>query len=136
MATHSSILAWRVLWTEEPGGLQSIRVSKSWLSKSWTRLKRLNTIFLYHQPHFCRHPSYIICKTEQLYRDQGIKSMNPSQKFNNNLGKHVLFNSQGNMLVYMAYFFLTHFCELNQSLINSLSKQRVSRRTLGHCFHM
>ena len=24
MATHSSILAWRVPWTEEPGGLQSM----------------------------------------------------------------------------------------------------------------
>ena len=24
MATHSSILAWRSPWTEEPGGLQSI----------------------------------------------------------------------------------------------------------------
>ena len=24
MATHSSILAWRILWTEEPGGLLSI----------------------------------------------------------------------------------------------------------------
>ena len=24
MATHSSILAWRVLWTEEPGGLLSL----------------------------------------------------------------------------------------------------------------
>ena len=24
MATHSSILAWRILWTERPGGLQSI----------------------------------------------------------------------------------------------------------------
>ena len=24
MATHSSILAWRIQWTEEPGGLQSI----------------------------------------------------------------------------------------------------------------
>ena len=24
MATHSSILAWRILWTEEPGVLQSI----------------------------------------------------------------------------------------------------------------
>ena len=24
MATHSSILAWRILWTEEHGGLQSI----------------------------------------------------------------------------------------------------------------
>ena len=25
MATHSSILAWRIAWTEEPGGLWSIR---------------------------------------------------------------------------------------------------------------
>ena len=24
MATHSSILAWRIPWTKEPGGLQSI----------------------------------------------------------------------------------------------------------------
>ena len=24
MATHSSILDWRIPWTEEPGGLQSI----------------------------------------------------------------------------------------------------------------
>ena len=25
MATHSSILAWEIPWTEEPGGLQSTR---------------------------------------------------------------------------------------------------------------
>jgi len=37
MATHSSILAWRIPRTEEPGKLQSCRVSKS-----QTRLKRLN----------------------------------------------------------------------------------------------
>ena len=24
MATHASILAWRIPWTEEPGGLQSM----------------------------------------------------------------------------------------------------------------
>ena len=24
MATHSTILTWEILWTEEPGGLQSI----------------------------------------------------------------------------------------------------------------
>ena len=24
MATHSSIIAWRIMWTEEPGGVQSI----------------------------------------------------------------------------------------------------------------
>ena len=26
MGTHSSILAWRIPWTEEPGGLQSMRL--------------------------------------------------------------------------------------------------------------
>ena len=29
MATHSSILAWKIPWTEEPGGLPSMRVAKS-----------------------------------------------------------------------------------------------------------
>ena len=33
MATYSSILAWRIPWTEEPGGLESIG------SQSRTRLK-------------------------------------------------------------------------------------------------
>ena len=32
IATHSSILAWRIPWTEEPGGLQSLG------SQSWTQL--------------------------------------------------------------------------------------------------
>ena len=36
-ATHSSILAWRIPWTEEPGGLQSIG------SQSRIQLKRLST---------------------------------------------------------------------------------------------
>ena len=35
MATHSSILAWRIPWMEEPGGLQSMG------SQSWTRLSDL-----------------------------------------------------------------------------------------------
>ena len=29
MATQSSILAWRILWTEEPGGLQSMGLKES-----------------------------------------------------------------------------------------------------------
>ena len=28
MATHSSILAWRIPWREEPGGLQSIALQR------------------------------------------------------------------------------------------------------------
>ena len=34
MATHSSILLWRILWIEEPGGLQSTG------SQSWTHIHR------------------------------------------------------------------------------------------------
>ena len=40
MATHSSILAWRIPWTEEPGGLQSIgsqRVRHDW--SDWAQHK-------------------------------------------------------------------------------------------------
>ena len=29
MATHSSILAWKIPWMEKPGGLQSMGVAKS-----------------------------------------------------------------------------------------------------------
>ena len=28
MATHSSILAWRIPWTEEPGGLESMGLQR------------------------------------------------------------------------------------------------------------
>ena len=43
MATHSSVLAWRIPWTEEPGGLQSMgsqRVRHNWGTEhthSWNR---------------------------------------------------------------------------------------------------
>ena len=30
MATHSNILAWEILWTVEPGGLQSMGSQKGW----------------------------------------------------------------------------------------------------------
>ena len=31
---HSSILAWRIPWTEEPGGVQSMGSKKSWTQMS------------------------------------------------------------------------------------------------------
>ena len=37
MANHTSILAWKIPWTEEPGGLLFTR------SQSQTQLKQLNT---------------------------------------------------------------------------------------------
>ena len=38
MATHSSILAWQIPWTEEPGGLQSMesqRVENDWVTNTF-----------------------------------------------------------------------------------------------------
>ena len=42
MATHCSILAWRIPWTEEPGGLQSMgsqRVGHDLVSKQQRHTK-------------------------------------------------------------------------------------------------
>ena len=30
MVSHSSVLAWEIPWIEEPGGLQSMGLLKSW----------------------------------------------------------------------------------------------------------
>ena len=43
---HSSILAWRIPWTEEPGGLQSIgsqRVRDDCSKTTWTQLSKTTT---------------------------------------------------------------------------------------------
>ena len=43
MATHSSILAWKISWTEEPGGLQSMgsqRVGYDWATNTLKILKQ------------------------------------------------------------------------------------------------
>ena len=42
MTTHSSILAWRISWTEDPGGLQSVglqRVGRDSVTNSSTMAK-------------------------------------------------------------------------------------------------
>ena len=42
MTTHSIILAWYILWTDEPGGLQSMGSHKE------TQLKQLITHYIVH----------------------------------------------------------------------------------------
>ena len=46
MATHCSILAWEITWTEEPGGLQSMgsqRVGHNWVSLTYTDDEKIMT---------------------------------------------------------------------------------------------
>ena len=43
MATHSSILAWRIPWTDEPGGLQAVgswRVGHDWATSLYIKHQR------------------------------------------------------------------------------------------------
>ena len=42
MATHSSTLAWKIPWSEEPGRLQSMG------SQSWTQLSDFTFAFHFH----------------------------------------------------------------------------------------
>ena len=51
MATHSSILPWRIPWTEEPGGLQSTgsqRVGHNWVTLLYLMIT--NLIFYRNEP--------------------------------------------------------------------------------------
>ena len=56
MATHSVILAWRIPWIEEPGGIQSMGVTKSW---TW--------LHAYHFHFFFQPILTILISTLSLY---------------------------------------------------------------------
>ena len=63
MATHSSILAWKIPWTEEPGGLQSmgsLRVRHDWMTSlslftfmNWRRKWQPTPVFLPGESQGC-----------------------------------------------------------------------------------
>ena len=55
MATHSSVLAWRISWIEEPGGLPSMGLQKSWGQLSdltITNNTSANRMILEREPQF------------------------------------------------------------------------------------
>ena len=56
MAVHSSILAWKIPWTEEPGGLQSMESQKSqaWLSMQHAHIHS-SSWYLYKLTETCIH---------------------------------------------------------------------------------
>ena len=41
MAPHSSILAWKIIWTEEPGGLQSMHCKELDVTERLSTIKKL-----------------------------------------------------------------------------------------------
>ena len=54
MTTHSSILDWKISWTEEPGRLQSMgsqRAGHNWVSNTYAHLQ--NNLYLYRFIYIC-----------------------------------------------------------------------------------
>ena len=57
MATHSSILAWKIPWTEEPGGL-------SFMGSQKGQAQLITHTHVYiKQNHFAVHPKLTHCKS-------------------------------------------------------------------------
>ena len=70
MATRSSILAWRILWTEEPGGLQSTGSQKSLTQLSNSTTASAMSV---HQGHLC--PSGTLISVYSRHSVQGASGL-------------------------------------------------------------
>ena len=92
MPTHSSILAWRIPWTEEPGGLLVHGVAKTstwlkWLSTAWkikltaekvNRLKKNRTV----KPRWGMENMKYCCDSESLHGLSHVIHLLLSQVYN------------------------------------------------------
>ena len=72
MATHSSILAWRIPWTEEPGGLQSTglqRVRHDWATNTtttaWSPAHTIIPFKFLRNQHTVSHSTYTTLHSHQ-----------------------------------------------------------------------
>ena len=67
MTTHSSILAWRIPWTEEPGSLQSIRLQSA--GQDWSDLAHvlISHIAIFQCFHYMAVLSYLQLRAYALH---------------------------------------------------------------------
>ena len=72
MAPHSSTLAWKIPWMEEPGGLQSIGVAKS-----WPQLSYFPFTFHFHalEKEMATHSSVLAWRIPGTGEPSGLSSM-------------------------------------------------------------
>ena len=72
MAPHSSTLAWKIPWTEEPGRLRSMGISKS-----WTQLSDFTFTFHFHalEKAMATHSSVLAWRIPGTGEPGGLPSM-------------------------------------------------------------
>ena len=76
MGTHSSILAWKIPWTEEPGRLQSTGL------QSWTRL--IDFTSLHHYLRSIVNRQHVTPQLTQIRVDK-LSTLNDFQKLSDNI---------------------------------------------------
>ena len=71
MGPHSSTLAWKMLWTQEPGRLQSMG------SLSWIRLSDFTFTFQFHalEKEMATHSSVLAWRIPGTAEPDGLPSM-------------------------------------------------------------
>ena len=69
MATHSSILAWRTLWTEEPGGLPSMGLHR--VRHDWSDLACMHAL----EKEMATHSSILAWRIPGREEPGGLPSM-------------------------------------------------------------
>ena len=72
MAPHSSTPAWKIPWTEEPGGMQFIGVVKS-----WTQLSDFTFTFHFHalEKEMATHSSVPAWRIPEMGEPGGLPSV-------------------------------------------------------------
>ena len=73
IATYSSVLAWRIPWTEEPGGLRSIgsqRAGHDWVTNTLTWMVRFGPFLVFFFVLNCIHLKFLVkCYKESLWNE-------------------------------------------------------------------
>ena len=98
MATHFSTLAWKIPWMEEPGGLQSMGITKS-----WTWLSDFTFHFHELEKEMATHSSVLAWRIPGTGEPGGLPSM----------GSHRVRHDWSDLAATAAasytHFFLNHF---------------------------
>ena len=77
MATYSSILAWRILWTEKPGGLQSMGLQR--VRCGWSGLACTHALLPGTRNHEKVKFIFLVCKEGKIIDSWQVLTVNTTQ---------------------------------------------------------
>ena len=122
MAAHSSILAWRTPWTEEPGGPQSwgCRVRHYWATLMHMLL--LSRVQLFATPWTAAHQASLsITNSRSLSKFMSIESVMPSNHFIHSFPFLTTFNLSQHQGLFQWQFFTPRGQSIGVSASNEYS---------------